>query len=353
MKQKQHNNISESQIEEALVSNLLYLSKILNFTLEVRLVAKQLKLKQGEQRIDILISHGKDLCLIELKVTKFTDEFINQVLEYRNELLDLQSQGKLVEGKIKTYLLVTKATKQNFVSCSQNNIELIIYQPIEVMQNYYENLSVVAPFLKIKPNDYGVFNIGLINKTLQALIKGLSSEKEISNNIHLSKGSVHNHLKLGMEFGLVRKREKKYFLTDIGDKYIENCNEELFLEKLNQKQIDILKTFISKDPFFSSSVFGIYCIVESAFLLSRNIYPITLNDLRKMFKIVSGKINEWQTERSINTATYTFLNFAIDLDLLGKIGKQVVITPAGFRFILMLQLHKSIEMIESLSQDGK
>ena len=68
-----------------------------------------------------------------------------------------------------------------------------------------------------------------------------------------------------------------------------------------------------------------------------------------MFQTVSGKVGEWQAVKSLSTATYTFLNFAIDLELLGKIGKQIVITPAGFRFILMLQLHKSIEMIESLS----
>ena len=68
-----------------------------------------------------------------------------------------------------------------------------------------------------------------------------------------------------------------------------------------------------------------------------------------MFQIVAGKSKEWQAQKSLSTATYTFLNFVIDLELLGKIGKQIVITPAGFRFILMLQLHKSIEMIESLS----
>jgi len=69
-----------------------------------------------------------------------------------------------------------------------------------------------------------------------------------------------------------------------------------------------------------------------------------------MFRTVSGKISEWGAQKSQHTATYTFLNFATDLGLLGKIGRQIVITPAGFRFILMLQLHKSIEkMIESLS----
>lgn len=91
--------------------------------------------------------------------------------------------------------------------------------------------------------------------------------------------------------------------------------------------------------------------MDSAFLLSRNKYPIELEDLRKMFQTVSGKVSEWRAQKSLSTATYTFLNFAMDLELLGKIGKQIVIAPAGFRFILMLQLHKSIKMIDSLTSN--
>ncbi len=41
-----------------------------------------------------------------------------------------------------------------------------------------------------------------------------------------------------------------------------------------------------------------------------------------MFTIVSGKIFEYQAQKSRSTATYTYLNFAIDLGLLGKIGKS-------------------------------
>jgi len=162
---------------------------------------------------------------------------------------------------------------------------------------------------------------------------------------------VCNHLRVAREFGLVRERNKNYFLTDIGDKYVSSSDSGIFIDKLSQNQIEILKQYISKDPFYSSSVFGIYSIVESAFILSRNYYPIDLSFLRKMFQIISGKVNEWRATRSLSTATYTYLNFAIDLELLGKIGEKVVITPAGFKFILMLQLHKSIEMIESLSMD--
>jgi len=349
MKLKQHNNISESQVEDALVANLLFLQKILNLSNDLKLIAKQLWIKSREQRIDLLLSSGKDLYLIELKVTRYSDDFLLQTVEYTEELVKLQNQNELVLGSIKSFLLVTEATKKQIEYAKQNNVNLIVYDPLEVLKNYYDNLSAVAPFLNIKPNDYGVFSLGLINRALLQLSEGSTKQDDISSKLKLSKGSIHNHLRLAKEFGLVRERNKNYFLTDVGDEYVSNSQKGAFIERLTQEQIDILKKFISKDPFYSSSVFGVYSIVESAFLLARNIYPIELNDLQKMFQTISGKVNEWKADKSLSTATYTFLNFAVEMELLGKIGKKIVITPAGFRFILMLQLHKSIEMIESLS----
>lgn len=349
MKLKQHNNISESQVEDAVVANLSFLCKILRLDADLKLLARQLRLKDGEERLDLLLASRKDLCLVELKVTRFEEKFLKQVLDYKTELINLQNKDNLIAGNITSFLLVTEATKKQFESAKQNNIELIIYEPLDVLKNYYENLSAVAPFLKIKPNDYGVFSLGLINRTLIQLSKGETKQNEIAEKVRLKSSSIHNHLKVAKEFGLVRERNKNYFLTDVGDKYVQYFNDGIFTDRLSEKQIEILKQFVAKDPFYSSTVFGVYSVVESAFLLSRNSYPIQLNDLQKIFQTVSGKVKEWQAVKSLNTATYTFLNFAVDLELLGKIGQQVVITPAGFRFILMLQLHKSIEMIESLS----
>ncbi len=349
MRLKKHNNIKESEVEEALASNLFYLKKILNSVYDLKLIARQLKLKSGEQRLDLLIAHGKELCLIELKVTRFSDEYIDQINDYREQLLKLQSQGELVSGRLRAFLLVTGFTQKERELCESHNIEIVKYEPIDVLKDYFQHLSAVAPFLRIKPNDYGVFNLGLINRVLNALNKGIVKQEKLAEVTGLSKGSVHNHLRVAKEFGLVRERNKRYFLTDLGDKYLSSGNEGIFADILSTAQSEILKQFIAKDPFYSSTVFGIYSIVESAFILTRNNYPINFNDLIKMFRTVSGKVSEWRAEKSQHTATYTFLNFSIDLGLLGKIGRQIVITPAGFRFILMLQLHKSIEMIESLS----
>jgi len=349
MRSKKLNNIRESEVEDALVSNLFYLKKILNLAYDIKIIARQLKLKSGEQRLDLLLAHGKELCLIELKVTRFDKEYIDQLDDYREQLLKLQNQGELVSGKLRAFLLVTGFLQKEKELCESNNIEIVEYKPIDVLTDYFQHLSMVAPFLRIKPYDYGVFNIGLINRVLNALGSGIVKQEKLAEVTGLSKGSVHNHLTVAKEFRLVRERNKRYFLTDLGDKYLACGKEGILADILTIEQSEILKQFIAKDPFYSSTVFGIYSIVESAFVLSRNSYPINFEDLVKMFRTVSGKISEWRAEKSQNTATYTFLNFAIDLGLLGKIGRHIVITPAGFRFILMLQLHKSIEMIESLT----
>jgi len=351
MKQKQHNNIRESQVEEAFVSNLLFLQQVLELETPVTLIARQMWLRDGERRIDLLLASGKTLHLVELKITRFTAENLEQVLDYRTELQALQLQGLLVSGDIQAHLLVTGASRQQFQNCAREGVRLVNYEPLDVLNNYFRILSASAPFLKIKPNDYGVYNLGLMNRTLAALANGAGRIQDIEAQMSLHRGSIKNHLRVSKEFGLVRERNKVHHLTDLGDRYVQEIRQGALIDQLSPRQIELLKEFISKDPFYSSTVFGVYAIVESAFMLSRNSYPLSLDDLRHMFQTMSGKMTEWHAKKSLATATYTFLNFATDLELLGKIGKQVVITPAGFRFILMLQLHKSIEMIESLSLD--
>ena len=146
MKLKHHNNISESQVEDALVANLFYLQRLLNLTSDLKLIARQLRLKAREERLDLLLSTGKDLCLIELKVTRFEEKFLNQVLDYKKELINLQNNSELIAGNILVFLLVTEANKKQIESSKQSNVELIIYEPLAILKNYYENLSAIAPF---------------------------------------------------------------------------------------------------------------------------------------------------------------------------------------------------------------
>src|SRR3989338_8578834 len=114
MKLKQHNNISESQVEDALVANLFFLGKILQLHADLKLIARQLRLKDGEERLDLLLSSRKDLCLVELKVARFEEKFLHQILDYKKELINLQDNGELIAGNITSFLLVTEAKKRQF-----------------------------------------------------------------------------------------------------------------------------------------------------------------------------------------------------------------------------------------------
>jgi len=344
-------NIRESEVEDALIAYLDILKEILNVDKEVRLITRQLRLIEGKKRLDILLAVGDEIFLIELKTEPFHIDYIKQILTYKEELEKLQQEKKLIGGMIVPVLLVTNFKEKDLKTCEEGGIKIYNYSPIDILTKYYDKVASIAKFMKIRPKDLGVFNIGLINRVMKGLENGLTTLKELSEFSQLSSRSIDHHLKFAAEFGLVTQRKNRFYLTDLGLEYISLEDESPTRDELSAEQAILLRNYIAKDPFSSPIVFGIYTIVESMFFLARNNYPVDLEELKGFFLKTSGKKHEWQTPKSLSTATYTYLNYAIKLGLLGKIGKQIVITPAGFRFILMLQLHKSIEMVETLASE--
>lgn len=349
MVRKRENKILESEIEDALVTYLDILKDILNIKKEIRLIARQLQLPDEKKRLDILLTVGDEIFLIELKVESFKESFIEQVLSYKKQLVKLQEDKKLVSGRIISLLLVTDCKSSDIEKCRDRGIRIFEYSPINVLKKYFERMASVATFMKIRPVDLGVFNVGLINRIMEGLENGRSTLKELSEFSSLTTRSVDHHLKFAIELGLAIKRKKRYFLTDLGLEHTSLRDDLTPINELSEKQATLLRENIASNPFSSSVVFGIYTIVESAFFLSRNSYPIKMEDLKAFFLEASGKRYEWKAKKSLSTATYSYLNYSTKLGLLGKIGKNIVITPTGFRFILMLQLYKSIEMIEPLT----
>ena len=342
--------IREAEIEDALVAHIEILKSVLGISArEAHLIGRQIHLKDGTKRLDILLAVEDQIYLIELKVEPFAPEFLHQILEYRDELVHWQEDRKLIAGAIIPILLVTKAKKSHIDQCSASGVQLIDYSPLDILTRYFAKMSQIATFLKLRPVDLGVFNIGLINRAMKAMSEGRTTLSDITKASGLKERSIEHHLAFASQLGLAIKMNGGHFLTSYGQKYIDATDKTLPVENLSDRQSFLLRYFVAEDPFYSPIVFGIYSIVESAFFLSRNTYPISLADLRNLFQRISGKMYEWKAKKTLSTATYTFLNYGVILGLLGKIGKKVVITPAGFRFMLMLQLHKSIEMVDSLS----
>src|SRR3972149_3483597 len=217
---KQVNEILESEIESALVAHLDILRGILTTENEIRLISRQLRLADGERRLDILLAVGNEILLIELKKEPFKKQFIEQVIAYQEELRILQENKKIISGKIVPVILVTDYGDTDIDICTKAGVRIYRYSPLDVLKQYFEKMASIATFMKIRPVDLGVFNIGLINRIMNGLEAGASTLEELSEVSALTNMSADHHLKFASELGLVVKRKNRYFLTDLGLEYI-------------------------------------------------------------------------------------------------------------------------------------
>jgi hypothetical protein len=333
--------IRESQIEDIFATHLDEAKTILSLTENLILMDRQRSLNSG--RIDLLFISASSLHLVELKAVTCKKEFCDQTIGYKNDLLQLQLEHKIPALPLKSYLVCPKIGKLDKAYCFENEIIPIEFSPYELLKNYYFKVKAISSLMSIKPSNHGLWNLHLFNPLLYAV-------DEKTNLINLSKitgkskSTVGSYLRLASELGLTNK-DFNVSLTDLGKKYVALKDEKQ--TRLNDSQVDLLKDYILKNPFSSPAVYGIYAAVETIFLLSKNYYPVPLNAAHSFFTILSGKQSEW-AEKASNDAFIMYSNYSIDLGLLAKMERNYYITPAGIKFILLLELNKSILFVNAM-----
>lgn len=337
-------SISEKIIEDILSSDKSILADLLSLNPgDMSLVARQKILSSG--KLDLLYIHKNELLLIELKVVGFYDAIIDQINNYLEDLKELQQQNKLINSKISKIILVTGANSEDMGKCKEESIQLLIYKPEFVLSKYYENFKELSYFLKIKSGDYGVVRLGLLKSPLHLLSQG-KNIKDICEAEGKSEKTIRNRLALATLLNLVIKFKQEYFLTDFGNLFLERDDSGVH-DRLNDSQIDLLSNFVKENPFYSSITYTTLSIVESVFVLAKNTYPVPKDDLKDYFVKSVGKEDTWKTIKARETATYIFANYACELHFLAKVNNNFYITPKGIQVILLLQLNRSIKLIES------
>lgn len=340
--------VSERVIEDILVLDKPLLANILDVPVdELILFARQKSLSCGI--LDLLYVYGKELVLIELKVVPFYDGIISQINEYEKDLVQLKKRNKLIDAPIRKFVFVTDYDKKDIKKCSLENIELKNINPSEILHKYHNHFKEISQFLTIKSADYGVVRIGLLNSTLYYLGEGLNLES-IAKEEDRSRKTIRNRISVADQLGLVTKHKSEFFLTELGDSFVKtNPHIEDFL---TSHQVDLLYTYLKDNPLVSSIAYTIFSIVEAVFILSKSTYPIPFENLQNYFVKTVGKSDSWQTKKSKKTATYIFSNYAIELELLSKVDNEFFITPKGIQSVLLLQLNRSIKLIETKSLIG-
>jgi hypothetical protein len=337
-------SISEKIIEDILSSDKSILSELLSVNPgDLSLVARQKILRSG--KLDMLYLCKDELLLIEVKVVSFYDEVIRQINGYHNDLKELQTQHKLISSKIKKIILVTAAKPEDIERCKEESIQVITYKPQFVLSKYYENFKGLSYFLKIQSGDYGVVRLGLLKSTLCQLSLG-KSIKEICEIECRSEKTIRNRLAVATLLNLVVKFKHECFLTDFGNQLLEKGDTKVD-DRFNDSQIELLSDFVKENPFYSSITYTIFAIIETVFVLAKNMYPVPEDAVKDYFVKSVGKGQTWRTNRARETATYIFSNYACELQFLVKVENHFYITPKGVQAILLLQLNRSIKLIES------
>ena len=336
-------SISEKIIEDIFTADKAILAEILDVSeSDLSLIARQKAVSSG--KLDLLYLCNDELLLIELKTVKFYTEIISQINGYYSDLLELQRQNKLINSSIKKIIIAIKATRNDYRICENEGIELRVYIPENVLAKFYENFKELSHFLHIQSGDYGVVRLGLLNSTLKLLGSGLSIEK-ISAKEKKAIKTIRNRIAVARHLNLVAKFRNEYFLTDLGNQF--NELREGTNDRLSQKQRELMANFTKENPFYSPITYTIFSLVETVFILSKNTYLVPEKATRDYFVKLVGKATTWKTDKAKKTVTYIFANYASELEFLVKINNQLYITPKGIQAILLLQLNRSIKLIES------
>jgi hypothetical protein len=339
--------IRETQIEDILISSPVLMKKTLKLDEEPRLIGRQIIVPSG--RLDMLYAYQKDLFLIELKVVAFQKKFIQQVLAYKIDLQQFQRQGKLIQGDIRSFLLLPEINQVNKKNAEEAGVICEEYDPEVILDYFYsEKLRPITSFVENKPIDIGIWNIHLVNKFIY-LLNNTNSVKELQKIVNDSPKTLYNKIKFANELGLLNwsPRDDCVSLSEIGKQYV--AAKDIFYEKtLSDEQAKILKKHVIENPYGSSVILGIASMVECVFSLSKTSYPVSLAQLEYFFTAYSGKIYDWQTEKAQKYGAKMYSNYAVDLGLMAKSDNNVYLTPDGFKFVIQLQLHKSLKLMDNL-----
>ncbi|MDY0082106.1 MAG: hypothetical protein RBR74_02875 [Ignavibacteriaceae bacterium] len=336
--------IRESQIEDIFATQLDDVKKLLSLKENLSLINRQKRLPSGGI-LDLLFISNKNLHLLELKAVRSEIKFCDQIIDYRNEIKYLQSKGEFPKLPVKSYLVSPFFDRLNKDYCLKNDVIPIQFSPYELLKSYYFKVRSIARLIELKPSNHGLWNLNLLNKIIYN-ISNSSELKDLMLFTGLSKSTINSYLRLSQELGLTQNKPK-IILTKLGLEFVGRRDTKKPVEFISDDQTELLKEHITTNPFSSPAIYGIYSVVESVFSLSKNFYPVPLKEASSQFAYLTGKVKEWGTKAK-NDSFIMYSNYAIELGLLAKLSRDYYITPSGIRFILLLELNKSILFVNSI-----
>lgn len=346
--------VQESQIRDILASSASIAKDALKIEDNIDLLRKEYSLPNG--RLDLLFISKDKLHLIELKLTPPEKKSIEQVLNYKIDLETEKKEGKLANLEVIPHLVCPTGMLRNDIKvlCAQSGVVPLELDLRKLLDRFYAESVLSLEFVRVKP----VAGIGLapfvLNpmlyylkdhgpSTTEALAQARTMYKEYYAHRKPEWLIGQQYMRLAKAFGLAQRTNYgKITLTEIGIRYVD-CDLSRPRE-MSDVQARFIREYIIKNPFGSSLNFGIYSLIEAVLELSKNIHPVPKKMVVEYFVQKVGKLFDWK--KVAQEELYQYARFAEQLGLVGIIGRELYMTPTGLSFVLQLQLHKALAMLQ-------
>jgi hypothetical protein len=356
--------MTEALVQWTLLNNQKYLADFLSFNFST-VLGQEITTDFG--RIDFVVKNNSgESLVVELETvlnSKSKLEYcFNQTLNYKNVKFTPNTTYCILyaeETSQKYKQEIIKFGKKENIIIKSYSVSRIIKLYDETIKRLSLNVGLALP----TPKNYTICYLRWLNKILIPF-KDNKTNKLRSNQIFKpfenstkSKTNYNCHLQLAFDFEMIKIEDEHYFLTKIGEEYINNfntdCNKHTKISTIdltNQQKRILLKVLTNGNWDDKIHKVNIYWFLRFIEVTNGSWLPKKHNFELQKLEIARGLFNVSYKSRTMQEFLTWCSNYCLELGLIEKIKStsdydQVILTPLGIEinniFSLDLTLKKT------------
>ena len=356
--------MNEALVQWTLLNNQRHLAEFLDFNFST-ILGQEISTDFG--RIDFVVKNNSDKSIVvELETVLNSkskrDYCFNQTLNYKNVQFTsnttyciLYAEETLQKHKHE----IIKFGKRENIIIKSYSISKVVKLYDETIKRLSLNFGLALP----TPKNYTICYLRWLNKILAPFQQNKKVELDFNQifepfeNAKKSKTNFNCHLRLAIDFEMIKVKEDHYFLTKTGEEYINsfNINFDKHTKKstidLTKQQKRLLLTVLTNgnwdDKIHKVNIYWFLRFIE---VTNGSWLPKKHNFDPQKLEIARGLFNVSYKSRTMQEFLTWCSNYCIELGLIEKIKStseydQIVLTPLGVEINNIFSLDLALKKI--------
>lgn len=340
--------MTEALVQWTLLNNQKYLAEYLDFNFST-ILGQEISTDFG--RIDFVVKNNlNESIVVELETILNTkrklDYCFNQTLNYKNVQFTSDTAYCILyaeETSQKYKQEIKKFGERENVIIKSYSVSKIIKLYDKTIKRLSLNVGLALP----SPKNYTICYLRWLNKILTPFKYHNTNKLEFNqifepfDTTKKSKTNFNCHLRLALDFEMIKIENEKYYLTKFGKEYINNFNtnfkkqtKESTIDLTNQQKRLLLKILTNGNWADKIHKVNIYWFLRFIEITNGSWLPKKHNFELQKLEIARGLFNVSYKSRTMQEFLMWCSNYCLELGLIEKIKStsdydQIILTPLG------------------------